>query len=64
MPTFEAWDEKCGGCGAENDPESIEDGTPHYRLVCYECGYEGCHECMPLGRSSRCPDCVDPETGE
>ena len=61
MP-FDVWEEdKCGGCGHVD-----KSGEPHYRLECtdMDCEYKGCHECMPLGRGSRCDDCADPETGK
>jgi hypothetical protein len=64
---FPVWDqETCGGCDQPQDPESKESGEPFYKLECADplCPYEGCHECIPNGRGTRCNDCVDPETGE
>lgn len=66
---FPVWEDgTCCGCGVTaaqlaKDPD-YDPEEPVYRLVCPECYYEGCHECMPLGRGSRCASCVDPLTGE
>lgn len=65
MTQFPVWDDPtCGGCGEPQDEE--DEDEPSYRFECADppCYYEGCHECMPLGRGSRCPECTDPETGE
>lgn len=65
MTNFPVWKEKtCGGCGEKQDPESKKSKEPFYRLTCPECYYEGCHECIPNGRGTRCDNCADPETGE
>ena len=68
MPnTFATWeDETCRGCGAKAKKRDREYSTPEpfSRFECPECGYEGCSECMPNGRGSKCEECVDPETGE
>lgn len=58
--TFPVWeDETCGGCGKPQDKESKEAGEPFYKLTCPECYYEGCHECMPLGRGTLCDKCEE-----
>lgn len=59
--SFPVWDDQCEGCGHKQEKG---DDEPFYKLECSACGSPGCHECMPLGRGSRCQDCVDPETGE
>ncbi len=67
MNQFPVWNEEtCGGCEEPQDEESKKDEAPFYKLQCTSslCDYEGCHECMPNGRGSRCDDCRDPMTGE
>lgn len=67
MRAFEVWEDGiCRGCGskAEIPRREYSAREPFYILECPDCGYEGCPGCMPLGRGSRCENCIDPETGE
>jgi hypothetical protein len=40
----------CSYCGALMAPDDP-------RLICPECGRDGCAECIPAGRGCICPEC-------